>query len=164
MSAKMEGNGFLRAALRDLRRGWAQFLLTDLLYKAAAFVLLTPAAGFLLAALVSLSGRDLVADQDILRFLLGPIGWLALLGAGAVSLAILALGQAALMLVAFGRTEDRVVHPLEALLATLRFAPAVLGVTARMVARALLLTTPFVAARSPASAAVIQKAGGLVAR
>ena len=50
-------------------------------------------------------GNAVLADQDIIYFLLSPIGLAALLVVGGVSLAILALEQACLMAIGFGETR-----------------------------------------------------------
>ena len=128
------------------RRDWKQLALTDLVYKLAAFVLLTPLVGILFRVLLAGSGNTVLADQDILFYFLGPAGWLCSIVVGGVWLGIVALEQAALMAVLCASQTQRRIH----LLAALRFAGAnawpVLRVTARMVGFTLLTMAPFLTA------------------
>ena len=87
----------LGSVWRDLRASWLQLAIVDSLYKLLAFLVLWPVMGLALRLFVELSGRDDLADDDIVAFLLGPIGWAACIVVGAIWIAILALQQAALM-------------------------------------------------------------------
>ncbi len=93
----MPDRKMLPAALRDFRYCWTDLALTDIAYKSLAYVALVPVAGLLLHLLIASSGRTVVADEDIVQFLLEPLGWLCLVAVGAVLIAIAALEQAALM-------------------------------------------------------------------
>ncbi len=129
----------------DFRRGWKQLALTDIVYKIVAFVLLTPLVGILFRLLLAFAGNTVLADQDILFFFLGPVGWLCCIAVGGLWLAIVALEQSALMAVlCANQSQQRI-----SLIAALRFAGAnawpVLQVTARMVILTLLTMAPFLA-------------------
>src|SRR5262245_9621778 len=87
----------LGAVWRDLRGAWWQLAFVDALYKVLAVLVLWPVMGLALRVFVELSGRDDLADDDIVAFLLGPIGWAACAVVGALWLAIVALQLAALM-------------------------------------------------------------------
>ena len=89
----------LKAARNDFRLAWKGLILTDLVCKAVVFALLFPLAGLLMRLTMAASGMEILTDQDILIFLLGPAGWLAFIIVSSVILAILALEQAALMVV-----------------------------------------------------------------
>ena len=78
----------LTAAVRDFGRCWKDLVLTDIAYKVLAFVILTPVASLLFRVLVALSGRTVVADEDIVTFLLEPMGWVCLVTIGALWIAI----------------------------------------------------------------------------
>ena len=100
------GESFLRAiidpAIRDFRRTWPQLLITDIVYKLLAFLILTPLAAVMLRTFLSLSGTSVLADEDILFFFLKPLGWVTLIVLGGVLIAIVALEQAGLMTIALG--------------------------------------------------------------
>ena len=109
-------------------------------------VVLTPLVGILFRVLVAVSGRSVLADQDILFFFLGPVGWICFIAVGGLGLGILALEQVALIGIvcaAAGRKRMGVVGAL-------RFAAAngrpVVSVTARLLALVLLTGAPFLAA------------------
>jgi len=61
-------------AQSNFRRTWPELAVTAILYKVVAFAVLTPLAGLLLRLLVSTSGSAVVADEEILFFLLRPVG------------------------------------------------------------------------------------------
>lgn len=105
--------------------------LTDIVYKAIAFVVLTPLVGALFRLFVSISGRTVLADEDILRFVLSPVGWGALVVVGGVAIGIMALELSALMTIVCGTTEARRVGALPAVRFTASRALPVLDVAAR---------------------------------
>ncbi len=127
----------------DLRSSWKQLAFADVIYKVFALVLLTPLVGILFRVLLAFSGDMVVADQDILFFFLGPVGWLCAIAVGALWLAIVALEQAALMAVLLANQGRERLQ----LFAALRFAIAnawpVIQLTARMVGFTLLTIAPF---------------------
>ena len=102
-------------AQSNFRRTWPQLAVTAILYKVVAFAVLTPLVGLLLRLLVSTSGSSVVADEEILFFLLRPVGLAGMVVFGGLSLAIVALEQACLMVVAFGAAHGRRVKPRAAL-------------------------------------------------
>lgn len=132
-----------RLVLGDLSRSWPKLVATDLIYKAAAFVILTPLTALVLQLLLRLSGDTALSDQDILYFAMKPLGWVTLILVGAIVVGIVAMELAALMLIGFGATENREVGVVAALSATLKNSPSILLLTARMVGLILLIAAPF---------------------
>ncbi len=88
----------------------------------------------------------MLADTDILFFVLSPIGVVTLIVVGAVSLAIIALEQACLMTIGFGAVHNKRIRYSDALRYGARHAPGVLDLTARIVAKTLLISAPFLLA------------------
>ncbi|MFV2067412.1 MAG: glycerophosphodiester phosphodiesterase family protein [Pirellulales bacterium] len=129
--------------IRDFVSCWKALALTDIAYKLFAFIVLTPLVGSLFRTVLALSGKTVVADQDILFFFLGPVGWVCFITVGAVWLGIVALEQAALMGIVCASGQQQRMGTV----AALRFASAhawrVLRVTARLVALTLLVLIPF---------------------
>jgi glycerophosphoryl diester phosphodiesterase len=142
---------------RDFRLTWPQLLTTDLAYKLVAFVLLTPLVSLALRVFVSTSGSAVLADTDILFFVLSPIGLVALVVVAAVSLAIVGLEQACLMVIGFGATRDTRVGLTQALWYGARHAVSVLHLTSRIVLRVLLIAAPFLAAGGIVYLALVSK-------
>ena len=135
----------LRRAAADFRRVWTQLALIAIIYKIVSFALLAPLFGALLRAVVVTSGNSVVADEEILFFLLGPLGLLGLVAIGAVWLAIVAFQQACFIVIAFAARHDRPAGYRAALrYVVVRWRP-VLGLAARVTGRALLVAAPFIA-------------------
>ena len=134
------------AAVGDFFRAWPRLLTTDVIYKLVAFVVLTPLVGGALRLFLSTSGSAVVADEDILSFVLSPIGLTTLVLIGAVTLAIVALEQACLMAIGFGETRGHRVTVAGALWYGARHAWSILVLTLRIFVRALLIALPFLIA------------------
>ena len=133
-------------AWQDFRRAWSRLLAVHVVYQLAAFALLTPLVGVALRVFVSFSGDTVVADQDILFFVLSPIGIVALVVLAAASIAIVAVEQAALMTIGFGTVRKQNVGLMDALWLAARHSESILRLTARLVIRVLLIASPFLAA------------------
>jgi hypothetical protein len=88
-------------AIRDFRCVWPQLLTTDLVYKVIAFAIFTPFVGLALRFFMSTSGNSVLVDQDILFFVLSPIGMVAMVVVSVISLGIIGLEQACLMTIGF---------------------------------------------------------------
>ena len=128
--------------VHDFRSSWKTLALTDIVYKIIAFVVLTPLLGLLFRVLLAASGSAVLADQDILFFFLGPVGWICFITVGALWLGIVALEQSALMGILCASRQQRI-----GIVGALRFAKTnawpVIQVTARLVAFTLLTVAPF---------------------
>jgi glycerophosphoryl diester phosphodiesterase len=131
----------LRAAVADVRRAWRALLATDLVWKLVAFAILTPLVGLALRGGIALSGDTVLADQEILFFLLRPLGLVVLVVAAGLSLAVVGLEQASLIAIVTGAAADA----RGALEWAARRAAPTLGLTLQLVARALALAAPFLA-------------------
>jgi glycerophosphoryl diester phosphodiesterase len=130
---------------RDFRRTWRRLFVIDLAYKLAAFVAIWPLAGLALRLCVATSGSSAIADQDILYFVLSPVGFIAVIVGSALVVAIVALEQACLMMLGLGATRHVPLRVTEALLGGARFAVPVLRVSFRAVLNVVLLSAPFLA-------------------
>jgi glycerophosphoryl diester phosphodiesterase len=127
------------------RASWKQLVMTDVIYKIIAFVLLTPLVGMLFHIFLAVSGNTVLADQDILFFFLGPVGWLCAIAVGGLWLAIVALEQVTLMAVLCANHNQKRITLVNALQFACVNAWPVLRVTARMVGITLLVAAPFLA-------------------
>ena len=136
----------LASARHDFGLAWKELFLTDIVYKVIAFVVLVPLVGLLLRIALAASGTQVLADQDILYFLLSPIGWGTLVVVGGAWIAIVALEQAALMTIVAAASQDRRTSVRQALLQTIPLTWPVLQVTGRLVAIALITAAPFLLA------------------
>ena len=133
-------------AIRDFRRAWPQLLTTDLIYKVIAFAIFTPFVGLALRFFMSTSGNSVLADQDILFFVMSPIGMVALVVVSVTSLGIIALEQACLMTIGLASIQNTHIGNLEVLWHNARHARSILHLALRIVTRLLLIAAPFLAA------------------
>lgn len=136
----------LADAFRDFRRTWPQLVLTDLLARTLAVVIIAPAVGLLGKLFLWRTATGVVTDEAIVSFLLHPFGMAALVVMGAVSLGVLFAETGQLMVIGFGAVEDRRVTWLEAVIYAYRRAVALVHLAGAAVVRLLLITAPFLAA------------------
>jgi len=136
----------VRSAVSRFRACWRPLALSDIAGKTAAFVLLTPLVAALFRLLLAWSGREVLADQDILIFLLSPAGLVCAVLIGGMLLAIVALEQAALMAVLYAHEGSRRPDVVAALRFALAHAWPVLRLSARIILGMLLAAAPFLAA------------------
>jgi glycerophosphoryl diester phosphodiesterase len=130
----------------DFRRSWRELALTDIAYKIIAFIVLTPLVGILFRILLAMSGKSVLADQDILFFFLGPVGWICFVVVGGLWLGIVALEQAALMGILCAAADGKRLGVIGALRFAAAHARPVIRVTARLLAFILLTLLPFLIA------------------
>ena len=131
-----------RAVIQALFGRWKMLFLTDMLVKAGTFVLLAPLAAGLLQLSLWAAGSGTLADADILVFVLRPLGWLVLVGAGAVSLGIVAVEQATLLVVLMAPEPSSLSLGTAFGLAAAR-SRQILGLTVWLVGLASVVIAPF---------------------
>ena len=136
----------LPAVLGRLRATWQPLLAIHLVYAALGVVLLAPLTGILLRLLIGFSGQPALADQDILYFLLTPLGLASMILIAAILLAIIALEQASMMAIVTGSVPPRLGSIFEALAFAALRAPRILTLGVLLVVRLLLLAAPYLAA------------------
>ena len=136
----------LKEAIGDFRRTWPQLVLTDLLARILAVVIIAPAVGLLVKLFLWRTSTGVVTDEAIVSFLLHPFGMAALVVIAAVSLGVLFAETGQLMVIGFGALEDRRVTWLDALLYAYRRAVALVHLAGAGLVRLLLISAPFLAA------------------
>jgi glycerophosphoryl diester phosphodiesterase len=139
----MDGHPLLRDIARMFRSSCKALVLTDIAFKLIAFIVLTPLVGVTFRGLVALSGRSILADQDIVYFFMGPVGWVCFIAVGSLWLGIIALEQSALMAIMGAAGGHEELGVLGALQFAARKAWPVVQVAARMLALTLLAAAPF---------------------
>ncbi len=137
---------FFHKAAGDFLQAWPRLLATDVVYKIIALVVLTPVVGLALKFFMATRGSSVLADQDIVYFLLSPVGLVALVVVGGVSLAILTLEQACLMAIGFGESRDLHIRTTDALWFGARQAWSVVRLALRIFVHQLLIAAPFLTA------------------
>lgn len=134
----------LSEALRGLRRSWRELAATDVVWKAIAFAVLTPATLNLLRWTVSHREGGVITDAEIATVLLTTLpGILALVLGGAVLAAITALEVTGLMAIGFAEAEGKKLDARRAILFSFSRAHRVLALTGHMAVRILAGVLPF---------------------
>lgn len=132
-----------RSAGSRLGGRWGAVLAVHITCALLAAVILVPAVGILGRVLLALSGRRAATDLDILYFFLSPVGLLALVIVAVLLLAILALEQAALMVVPASAVNQRHLDTWTALRFAWSRAPGILRLASQIVVRCLMIAVPF---------------------
>lgn len=135
----------LRDSVRDFRLSWKTLAITDIVYKILAFAILSTVVGIAFRTMLGLSGRTLLADEDIIFFLLEPAGWASVIVVGALWLGVFAFEQAALLWVLWCNHYARRIGTVEALQFAMTHARPILSVSVRMMAIALVAFVPMIA-------------------
>jgi glycerophosphoryl diester phosphodiesterase len=136
----------LKAISRKLWASCRQILVVHVLFSALGFFVLMPLFGVMLQTMVEMSGASAVADQDIARLLMSPIGMVGLIILLGVFLAILALEVAALLLIVESQQDERQLRPMQAVHFSLSNAPKIFGLSWRLVWRVILVLLPYLLA------------------
>lgn len=135
----------LRNILHHLRQGWRPLAVTDILFKLIALVVLLPAVGGVFRFFLALTGRDVLADTDIARFLMHPVGWVTLVVIGAAAICLFAIEIAALMTVCIGVEFDRIPSARAALQFAGTKTIPLLEIACRVVIHCAVIAVPFLA-------------------
>ncbi len=132
------------AALRDLRASWRTLVLTDLIYKAIAFAVLTPAVMLLVRWAMTRTGTSVVADMDLAAFFLTTRqGLIALIAGASFLAAISALELSCLMAIGLAAHHDRRLTVRGALAFVASRSITVLSLMSNMLAHLIVGLLPF---------------------
>ena len=145
MPASGEVTDVLRRVASGVARNASSLLLVHVIYTLLALTVLTPLTAVLVRALVALSGGAVIADQQILEFVLTPVGAAALVMITAILVTLVALEQAAMMAIGFADLQGWHVSAWQAIGFSIRRARSILGLAAWIVIRALVIAAPFLA-------------------
>ncbi len=118
-------------------------IVSDLLFKAMTLLILTPLVSLLFRLFVVASGRTVLADADIARFLLHPLGWLTFVLVGGAVVCIFVLEQAVLMTVCIGARQQRQFQPRGVLLFVAANSGRLFQLISRVVARLAVVALPY---------------------
>lgn len=129
---------------RRFLANWTRFLAIHLAVSALVFAILTPAAGLLLRLAVSLSGSAALSDQDILFFILSPVGFVSLLALGSIFSILIFLEHAALLVVGQSISAGSNISMVQALLFLAARSAKLFRLALQVLLRVLLNLLPFV--------------------
>lgn len=130
----------------EIRANMWSILLVHLVFTALGFILFTPLLGALGRLLLALSSTEVLADTDIIYFLLSPFGMAALVVFGAMLITIVIFEQAAMMLTYIAATEESDEDLTGILRYTAARAMIIFQFSVLLVLRLLVIILPFLAA------------------
>ncbi len=116
-----------------------------LLYIVLGMMLFSPLMGLVGRLLLQFSGREVLADMDILYFFLTPYGILALIFFSALLITILGFELASVIVLYTATAKDMYISPLAALYYVGQRALNLFSFSVRLVGRILLIVLPFLA-------------------
>jgi len=134
-----------REILAEIRRSYRPLLTFHVFFTLLALTTLTPLSGWLLAALVNLSGQVMVGNDDLLSFVITPYGLFWLLLAGTTAAVFVFVQHAGIMMVASPDAERGAISATSALWRVGRRLPQLLQLAGLQVAAHLVLAAPFLA-------------------
>ncbi len=128
-----------------LRRNIVGFMAIHACFTVLGFIIFTPLLGFLFRLALHYSSRQVLADTDILFFLLTPYGLIALIIFGALLMTVVIFEQAAMM-AAYIAAMDRLQEHLFQIVRRIFFqSAAIFKFALLLTVRLLLIILPFLA-------------------
>lgn len=134
-----------REILAEIRRNYRTLLTFHVFFTVLALTTLTPLSGWLLTGMVNLSGRVMVGNEDLLRFVVTPSGLFWLLASGTVAAVFVFIHHAGMMMVTSRDADRGAISATSALWRVVRRLPQLLQLAGLQVAAHLLLAAPFLA-------------------
>jgi len=134
--------------LKILRKNIGKIFVIHLVYTALGVIFFTPLTGIVGNLMLRLSGREMLADQDIIYFLLTPSGIAILILFGGLLITIMAFEQASMMVVCGCSIKSLHIDIMQAFYFTARRAPKIFYYTIHLIVRLLILILPFLVAGS----------------
>lgn len=134
------------AGMGDLGHTWGQVLCYALATRIAVAVMVVPVLALLLQLILNSQQRGVLSDQEILFFILSPMGLLALIIVGGFAVGVAFIEQAGMMVIGYGAAEHRRVTWWAAFRCLASKLPVLLPLGSHLLVRALLLALPFLAA------------------
>jgi glycerophosphoryl diester phosphodiesterase len=134
-----------KETLAVLRSCFGQILILHIAYVVLGIIVFGPLTGLIVRLLLQVSGNRVMADMDILFFILSPFGMAALVLFGSVIVTIFAFEQASIITICAGNIQGYKIAPIQVLFATARHAHTLFSFAIHLIARLLLIIAPFLA-------------------
>ena len=136
----------IHEVLKTFRLNWKLFLGIHIAVNIFSLLVLTPLVTLLMGWLILISGHTALTDEDILFFVLSPVGMIVMLLAGALYATVVVIQQAAMITAAYNVTSGNAVSiPRLGRYLLVKFWP-LFRLALQMVGRTALVATPFLAA------------------
>jgi len=134
-----------KETLAILRSCFGQIIILHIVYVALGLIVFGPLTGLIGHLFLEVSGNSVMADIDILFFLLSPLGMAASVIFGSVLVTIFAFEQASIITICAGSLKGYKIAPIQILFATVRRVQTLFSFAIHLIARLLLLSVPFLA-------------------
>ncbi|MHC4220140.1 MAG: glycerophosphoryl diester phosphodiesterase membrane domain-containing protein, partial [Planctomycetota bacterium] len=145
------------AVTRDLRRSLPTLIGFEVLFRIFLVAALAPLTAWALTAIIALRRSVIISNEEIASFLLSPIGALALLLAGTLTLGtLLAQGAGIINIVSWAARDERI-GPIRAFLRVVRTLPALLLLALRQMAVFAVLAAPFAVVTAVTAAVLLAR-------
>ena len=135
----------MRHVLEAFRLNWKLFLGIHIAVNVFTLLVLTPLVTLLMGWLILLSGHTALTDEDILFFVLSPVGMIIMLLAGAMYATVVVFQQAAMITAAYNVASGYTVSIPKLGRYLLAKAWPLFRLALHMVGRTTLVATPFLA-------------------
>lgn len=129
-----------------MRELWWPLLLVHLAYVALGFILISPLVGLFAQLPLLISGSPVLADQDILYFFLSPIGLICLILLSAIVIAVLAVEQTTMLVMAVASDGPQRIDVLESISFARKSFLNILMLSVLLTGRVFALAAPFLIA------------------
>lgn len=128
---------------RRVRENWRDLVVTDIVFKVVALVVLTPLLGLAQKLLIWQASDGILSDVDFLYLFIQPVGIVCSVLVASIWLAIIGLEQASLLAMLASKDVGKQLRPMAAIRFSLARAPRVLAITATIIATSLAVLAPF---------------------
>ncbi len=135
----------LSGVKRDFTLNLSNFLIFDIFFKVVATVIFGPVSAWIFNRMVKASGSLVIGNEQILSFILTPIGIVAFIVAGGLTLAIIFTEQAGLILIAARTQTGRTIKFFEAFFTMLKYLRVLIELGIRQVIMGGLYLVPLAA-------------------
>lgn len=133
----------LQAVLALFPKIFGRIVLIHLFYIALGILFFAPLFGILTRLILYFAGRPMIADIDILFFLLSPLGMASLILFGALFIAISIFEQASMMIVCAATAQGISCSAKQAIYYSWKRSKKIGSFSVRLIIRILLTTLPF---------------------
>ncbi len=135
----------LSGVKRDFTLNLSNFLIFDIFFKVVATVIFGPVSAWIFNRMVKAGGSLVIGNEQILSFILTPIGIVAFIVSGGLTLAIIFTEQAGLILIAARTQTGRTMKFFEAFFTMLKYLRVLIELGIRQVIMGGLYLAPLAA-------------------
>ncbi len=130
---------------RDFSQNLSSLLIFDIFFKIVATAIFGPISAWIFNRLVAASGAWVIGNEQIISFVLSPVGMAAVIISGALALAIIFAEQAGIILIASRFNAGQAIKAYQAFLQMLKYLRVLIELGVRQIIIGLLYLAPLAA-------------------